>query len=58
MRNLIHRNIFFNLKIRISSFKVIKFNKLFLEFFPVMYLKEKNIFFNQIINVKKIIYFI
>ena len=32
--------------------------KLFLKFFPVLYLNQKNVFLNQINNVKKIITFI
>ena len=58
MCNLINRNIFFILKKKLSSFKVIKLNKLFLKFLPVLYLNQISIFFNQINNVKKIISFI
>ena len=43
---VINRNFFFNLKRKLSPFKVIKSNKLFLTFLPVLYL-------NQINNVKK-----
>ena len=32
--------------------KIIKLNKQFLKFFPVLYLNRKNIFFNQVNNVK------
>ena len=46
MCNVINRNIFLNEKKKLSSFKVIKLNKLFLKFFPVFYL-------NQINNVNK-----
>ena len=42
MRDVIHRNIFFNLKKKISSFKVIKLNKLFPVFLPVLHLNKKN----------------
>ena len=38
--------IFFNLKKKLSSFKVIKLNNLFLIFLPVLYLNQKNIFLN------------
>ena len=33
-------------------------NKLFLKFLPILYLNRKNIFLNQVNNVKKIISFI
>ena len=56
--NEIRRNIFFHLKKKFSSFKVIKLNKLFLKFWTVQYLNQKNIFPNQINNVKKRISFI
>ena len=56
MRNVIHKNIFFNLKKKLSSFKVIKLYKWVLKFFPVLYLNQKDFFSNQINNVKKIIY--
>ena len=52
------RNIFFNLKKKLSSFKVIRINKLFIKFLSVFYLNQINIFLNQINNVKKIICFI
>ena len=58
MCNVINRNIYFNLKKKLSSFKVIKLNKLFLKFSKVLYLNEINIFLNQINNIKKIISFI
>ena len=45
----------FNLKKKFSSFKVIKLNKLFLNFLPVLYLNQINIFLNQINNVEKMI---
>ena len=51
MSNVMNRNIFFNLKKKLSSFKVIKLNKLFLKFLLVLYL-------NQINSVNKIISFI
>ena len=56
MRNVINRNMFFNLMKKWTSFKVIKLNKLFLMFFPVLYLNQMNIFFNQINNVLKNLY--
>ena len=49
---------FFDLNKKLSSFKVIKLNKLFLKFLIVLYLNEKNILLNQINNVEKIISFI
>ena len=52
---VILRNIFFNLKKKFSSFKVIKLKKLFLEFLPVLYLNEKNSYLNQIKSIKSII---
>ena len=58
MCNVINRNIFLKLKKKLSSFKVIKLNKLFLKFLPVLYLNQINIFLNQINNVEKIISFI
>ena len=58
MHNVIHRNILFNLKKKLSSFKVIKLNKLFLEFLPILYLNQKNIYLNQINNSKQMIFFI
>ena len=51
MFNVISKNIFSNLKKKLFLFKVIKLNKLFLKFSPVLYL-------NQINNVKTIISFI
>ena len=48
MHNVIQRHILFNLKKKFSSFKIIKLNKLFLKFLPVLYLNKKNIFSNQI----------
>ena len=56
--NLININIFFNLMKKLSSFEVIKLNKLFLKFLLVLYLNWINIFFNQINNVEEIISFI
>ena len=58
MCNVINGNIFFNLKNKLSSFKVIKSNKLFLKFLPILYLNRKNIVSNQGNSVKEIIYFI
>ena len=55
---MIDRNILFNLKKKLSSFKIIKLNKLFLKFVPVLYLNQINISWNQINNVSKIISFI
>ena len=53
MCNLINRNIFFNLKKKLSSFKVIKLNKLFPKFLSVLYLNQITIFLNHMNNVKK-----
>ena len=58
MCNVINKNIFFSLKKKLSLFKVIKLNKLFLNFSPELYLNQINIFFNQINDVNKIITFI
>ena len=44
MYNVINRNIFFNLNKKLSSFKVIILNKLFLKFLPIFYLNQINIF--------------
>ena len=49
-----HRNILFYSKKKISLLKVIKLMKIFLKFFPVLYLSQKNIFLNQINNIEKI----
>ena len=57
MCNVINRNIFSNLNKKLSLFKVIKLNKVFLKFLPVLYMNQINIFLNQI-NDKKIISFI
>ena len=56
--NVIHRNIFLNLKKKLFLFIAIKLNKVFLKFLSVLYSNKKNIFLNQINNVKKIISFI
>ena len=53
MHNVIHRNNFFNMKKKFSLFKVIKLNKLFPEFLPILYFNQKNIYLNQINNAKK-----
>ena len=58
MCTVINRNIFINLKKKLSSSKVLKLNKLFLKFPPVLYSNQINTFINQINNVKKIIFYI
>ena len=55
MSNVINKNIFFDLKKKLSSFKVTKLNKLFPKFLPVLYLNQINIFSNRINNFESII---
>ena len=52
------REIFSLIKKKLSFLKLMKFNKVFLKFSPVLYLNQINVFLNQINNVKKIISFI
>ena len=45
--NVINTNIFFSLKKKLSSFKLIKLNNLFLKFLPVFYLNQINMPLNK-----------